>query len=248
MEFFFKAANEHSLHSPFLYGFYTNLKSFIRENAGQEEIEKIRREFLKDKTPVSGMDYGAGTRVGLPRTVSAIARHGISTSKDCLMLAHLVRYFHPETIIELGTSLGIATAYLANACDGTVYTFEGNEDLLRRAKQVSDRLSMKNTRFFHGNIDDTLPEALHGIDRVDLAVIDANHRGDALQRYFRWLREKMSDKSLIVVDDIRWSAGMYKAWQEITGNDCVAVSIDFYRKGLLFFDRGLQQGHFFLSL
>ncbi len=249
LEYFLKVVNEHSLQSPFVYEFYANLKQLISKEGGIEEIEAIRRKFLTDATPVTGTDMGAGSKVSTSKTIAKIARHGISTKRECVMLASLVKMFNPYIIVELGTSLGIATAYLAGANNkGTVFTFEGNKELVDIAGKVSERLSMKNIRFFHGNIDDTLPGVLNELEKVDMAIIDANHRGEALWRYFHWLKEKMSKAGLMVIDDIRWSAGMYRAWKEIINDEKVTLSMDFHKRGLLFFDSHLNKEHYVLSL
>ncbi len=248
LEYLLKVVNEHSLQSPFVYEFYTSLKQTIRKEEGAEEIENIRREFRTDSTLITGADMGAGSRVSAPKTISTIARHGISTKKECVMLASLVKMFRPGIILELGTSLGIATAYLADAYgDGLIYSFEGNEDLLDIANKVAQQLSMKNIRFFPGDIDDTLPTVLNELDMVDMAIIDANHRGDALLRYFHWIKEKMSQAGLMIIDDIRWSSDMYRAWKNIIKDEHVTLSLDLQKRGVLFFGNHLKE-HYFLSL
>ncbi|MEJ7676871.1 MAG: hypothetical protein WKG06_03140 [Segetibacter sp.] len=49
----------------------------------------------------------------------------------------IVNYYQANNIIELGTSLGITTSYLASAnLKGNVYTFEGAKQVAAIAKQT----------------------------------------------------------------------------------------------------------------
>ena len=149
--------------------------------------------------------------------------------------------------LELGTSLGIATSYLAKAKNvDLVYTFEGKQQLLKKARQLFDDLHINKIQIIEGDIDDELPATLDHIDHVDLAIIDANHQKKALLAYFNLLKAKVSSHGVIIIDDIRWSTDMYQGWLKLVKSNDVSLSMDFLNKGVLFFEKGIQKQHYIL--
>lgn len=251
IDYYLEVADQHSLQAPFIFEFYSSLIKGIENNAGIAEIEAIRKSLLKDMSKVSGNDLGAGSRLAKSsrnKTIAAIARHGISSKKECIFLSELAKSFQPQTCIELGTSLGIATSYLARSIkNGCIYTFEGNDELLQNANKVFSQLNIENVQIINGNIDKTLPIQLEQLDIVDLAVIDANHTCEALLGYFNLLKVKMNSAGIIIIDDIRWSVEMYCAWKKLILDETVTLSIEFLNNGVLFFEKGLQKQHYILS-
>ncbi len=251
LHYFLNVTDRHSLQAPFIFEFYTNLIHGIKNNNGIEEIESFRKIFLNDHTKIRGIDPGAGSRVTKSvhnNTIARTAKHGISSKKDCIFLSELVKLIQPETCIELGTSLGIATAYLAKSVrQGSVYTFEGNDTMAQKSKDLFHHLHCANVHLIKGNVDDTLPKRLAQLEAVDFAVIDANHTQSALLRYFDFLKVKMSGTGIMVVDDIRWSVDMYRGWKKIILDEAVTTSIEFLDKGVLIFKKHIQKQHYILS-
>ncbi len=246
-DYFLKVTDKHGLQAPFIFQFYSSLIEGLKENSGNPTIESWRESLLKNKNIVKGIDFGAGSRVK-SKTIASIARYGISSKKDCLLLHELIRIIQPKTCIELGTSLGIGTAYLAKAsADCNIYTFEGNGDLIRMSQALFAKLSINNIHNIQGSINDTLPEKLEELDIIDMVIIDANHTQGSLISYFNLLKPKMNDTGIMVIDDIRWSAGMYRGWKKIALDQQVTISLEFLNKGFLFFRKTRQKQHYILS-
>jgi hypothetical protein len=64
-------------------------------------------------------------------------------------------------------------------------------------------------------------------------------------RYFNIIAQKaVANKTIIVFDDIHWSAEMQRAWNEISADDRVATSIDLLRMGVVFFRSGCPKEHY----
>jgi len=251
VSYFLKVVDLHSLQAPFIYGFYSELMEGIKSRSLDPEIEDLRKLMQQNQSEIAGMDYGAGTKytsgTGI-RTISTIARKGISSPKTCRLLSHILHIQHPKTILELGTSLGLTTAYLSRSePESKIYTFEGNADLCKKAIKNWEQLKCKNIRLIKGNIDQTLPESLDHIPKVDFAIIDANHTKKALSDYYERIIQKITPNGMIFIDDIRWSVDMYDSWQGITKDPRVNVSIEFLQNGLLIFREGLSKQHYILS-
>ena len=108
-----------------------------------KEIEKWRDALVEDNTKIRTKDLGAGSRKSGNRKVKDIAANALSTKVQSEWLFGLVNYFGVKTIIELGTSLGVSTAYLASVRPTTkVYTFEGNPDILSIAQKGWQKASV----------------------------------------------------------------------------------------------------------
>jgi predicted O-methyltransferase YrrM len=99
-----------------------------------------------------------------------------------------------------------------------------------------------------GNLQATLPEFLQTVRKVDFVFMDANHRYKPTITYFQWLVSRISESSIVVLDDIHYSAEMEKAWNELKTHKLVYGSADLYRCGILFFDPSLNKQHVILQL
>ena len=247
IQYFFTVVDEHSIQAPFAFHLFNELKKSKKEVNANDSIEQFRRMYQKDHTIITGDDFGAGSMLSKQNTISTIAKHGISTEKDCLFLQKMAEICKAKICLELGTSLGIATSYLAKAkFVEHVYTFEGNEQLVKKSKKLFDDLQINKIQIVQGNIDEKLPERLENIDHVDFAIIDANHIEKALLAYYNLLKTKMSPHGIIMIDDIRWSTEMYRGWLKLVQSGDVSLSMDFLNKGILYFEKGIQKQHYVL--
>lgn len=114
-----KNGKGHGVHSPFVYDFIRHVLNDRRRPAVWERIERLRARLLKDDTWLEVEDMGAGSSVskGRRRRVGEIARHAAKPAKLGRLLFRIARYYRCERIVELGTSLGLSTAYLASGAE-----------------------------------------------------------------------------------------------------------------------------------
>ena len=240
------AVDEHSLHSPFFYDFYTRLVKPKR--AGRmASIELLRKKLLKDRRIISEEDYGS-RKSGRQRSVSEIARTTLTPGKFSENYHRIISDIKGKTILELGTSLGINTLYLAAAKETVVTTFEGSGAIADIASITFEFGAARNIKLIRGNIDTTLPAQLHAIRRIDFALIDANHRHEATVRYFEMLLPRIRETSVVVIDDIHSSKEMQRAWLFAPDHRLVYASADLFRCGILFFDPSLNKQHVILQV
>ena len=249
-KYFLKARGAHSIHSPFVFDFYSHVLKKENWNKDFEAIEAVRRrlEGQKNET-VQILDLGAGSKSGsaTERTVAQIARKSLKSSYWGRLFYNMIRYYNCENILELGTSLGVTTAYLAKAGkSGIVYSLEGCPGFIEIARQNFTRLNLKNVLTSEGNIDITLYKTLQQIGWLDFAFFDANHRYEPTKRYFEICMKKVKPHSIFIFDDIHWSEEMEKAWDEIRNDERVRISIDLFEIGIVFFKEGVEKQHFVL--
>jgi predicted O-methyltransferase YrrM len=81
-----------------------------------------------------------------------------------------------------------------------------------------------------------------------LVFIDGDHRGERLLEYLRIIRPQTDENTVIILDDIRWSASMEKVWKEIISQNEVSASIDLFRMGIIFFRKDINKRHFKIRL
>jgi predicted O-methyltransferase YrrM len=225
---------------------YIKAKSFSNE---WESIERKRKRLLNDNSQIKISDLGAGSKVEKSRyrKVKSIAQHSLSSPKFSQFLFRLIQDFKFKTIIELGTSLGVNTAYLATAkTDSSLATFEADPAALMIAKEVNK--NHHNIQFHQGDIAYLLPEFLHkSKPKIDLVYADANHTFEASIHYFNIILPYLQKESIYIMDDIHWSHGMKKAWEELKNREEISSSIDLFDAGLLFFNPDFKKQHYVLD-
>ena len=154
----------------------------------------------------------------------------------------MIDFYAPTQIIELGTSLGITTAYLASANSAArVTTFEGSTAVAQIAGQNHQLLGLKNIILLEGNFDEQLPKWLEQHKSIDFAFVDGNHAFKPTMTYFEALLEVVHENSILVFDDIHWSAEMEQAWAQISAHPRVTLSIDLFFIGVVFFRKEFAQ-------
>jgi predicted O-methyltransferase YrrM len=242
--------DEHSIHSPFFFDFYNKVIKSKTELSGFEEIEKTRTKLLQNQSEVSVKDLGAQSKhfKNSKRSIAQVAATSLSPEKITQFIYRLLSHLDAKHIVELGTSMGVTSLYMAKKENAFVNTFEGNPSMINIALTNFECFETKNINLIEGNIDDTLPKFLQIPMKIDFVLMDANHRYQPTLHYFHLLTKRIADKGVIVVDDIYNSEEMGRVWQKLKNHDLVYGSIDLFRCGILFFDPALNKQHYVWSL
>jgi predicted O-methyltransferase YrrM len=216
-------------------------------------IEGLRRRLLKDGSVLEVEDMGAGSIDGTSRVrrVADIARNAAKPARLGQLLFRLAKTYKPSVVVELGTSLGLSTAYLAAGAaagrgaegvgirGGGVWTIEGSGAVAKRAAGHLSELGLGlvgvsgRVEVVTGNFDLVLEPLLERTGPVDLAFVDGNHRYEPTLRYFDTLMRHSGREAMLVFDDIHWSADMERAWAEIKADPRVMLTIDLFFLGLV---------------
>lgn len=233
----------HNVHSPFVFDLITNVIEEKNPYYIYNKIEEIRLELLSDKSEIYVLDCGTGTS-GV-RKISEIASKSLKKPLDAQLLFRLVNQIDPSNIVELGTSLGLTTAYLASVDTRVpVYSFDASSELIAYAKKNSDRLNLFNVKYIEGDINSTLHNFLKELDELGFVFFDANHTEEATIQYFLECENKISNKTVFVFDDIHSSKGMEQAWCKIFSHPKVTVTIDLFKFGIVYFNPELKKQHY----
>ncbi|HEY0676916.1 MAG TPA: class I SAM-dependent methyltransferase [Chitinophagaceae bacterium] len=227
----------HGIHSPFIYQFVRQVLHNRRSYYSYGQIEAIRSLLLNDDTMIEVEDKGAGSAIAATkqRRIREIARTALKPPKYARLLFRMVDHYQPATILELGTSLGITTAYMAIANPSArIITIEGSPAIALKARENFSRLNIRNIQLVTDDFSNSLKPSLEALKPVDLVFVDGNHRKAPTLLYFEEILRYSHPETIIVFDDIHWSAEMEEAWSEIKGHPAVKCTVDLFLLGLVF--------------
>jgi len=212
------------------------------------KIESLRDELACSPDSISFMDYGAGQPNdhmssdemynGKLVTVSLerLSRYNSKSYPWTHLIFKIIRELKPSVCLELGTCIGITAAYQAAALEinqsGNLISLEGAEPLAIIARNNFKRLGLRRVTVRIGRFQDTLGEVLKEQAPINFAFIDGHHNGQATVGYLEDVLPFLSDGAVLLFDDILWSEGMKKAWQQIRAHRLVKTSVDLGVVGL----------------
>ena len=225
----------YGVHSPFFFDLINNLhRNKSKTPLVYNLAESWRKELLADSRKIWVDDFGTGR--SSYRRICDIASGSSVNRKYGLLLGYMATIAGRGPVIELGTSLGVGTMYLAEANrKSKVVTVEGSVKISQIASSGFSKAGFENIEMITGDFDDHIGQIAERYPSPGLVFIDGNHRGEALLRYFDVFAATVSQDSVIVADDIDYSRSMSVAWSIMKKDPRVTSSIDLGRMGLLFF-------------
>lgn len=242
--FYRKARTRYDIDSPFVSTFIEEVLEDKRQFYAFSLVKWVRRQLLRESRQLHINDHGAGSMVvrSNSRSVRHIARHGAIGDRQGRYLFRIAHYYHPQLIVELGTSLGISTLYLALADRRQqVISVEGSREIASRAAETFYQLRLQNISLMQQTFDEALAILLKENPQFDLVYLDGDHRKGSSIRYFNKMLPTFHQKSILIIADIYWSEEMQSAWQQIKGHPKVSIAIDLFDFGVLFFDPGIRE-------
>lgn len=248
--YYLKASNGrgHGMHSPFVFDFITNVLNDDLDFYAYNEIENLRKALLKDERIIEVQDFGAGSSQinTRQRKVADIAQYSLKPKKYAQLLFRMVNYYQLKNILEIGTSLGITTCYLAKpGKESKVITMEGADAIAAIAENNFQQLGLKNIEVVKGNFDVTLSSILHRPSSFDFIFIDGNHRKEPTLRYFEQLLPVTHNDTILIFDDIHWSKEMEAAWKTIKKHELVTTTIDLFFIGIVLLRKEFKEKQYF---
>ena len=249
LKFWFRSKNQHGVHSPFVYDLITKCFYDKKPKPIYKKLQAYRNELHQNSSSIHVTDLGAGSHITKQNTrvISKIAKSAGTTSSRSKLFYRLVNYFQFNTILELGTSLGIATysMSLANP-NAEITTIEGCPNISNFTKENLKKHQVTNVRILTGDFSKVI-QPLSG-NTYDFIYFDGNHQKEATLNYFETLLKAVHNDSVFIFDDIYWSKGMTEAWNNIIKHPEVTVSIDTFFWGIIFFRKEQKKEHFTIRI
>lgn len=249
LKFLWRSKNEYAVHSPFVFDLLTKCVYDKTNWPEYETLDSFRESLLANDAEIDVTDFGAGSRVfkSNRRKISAIAKNAGISRRRAKLLFRLARYFKPEQVLEIGTSVGLATSALSlGNPSGKITTLEGCPETASVAKKQLGKSGMNNVELIIGEFTSTIESFDIRHSTFDLIYFDGNHQKEATLQYFDLLLPTTGNDTVWIFDDIHWSADMEHAWETIRQNPNVTVTIDTFQWGLVFFRKEQEKEHFVL--
>lgn len=243
--FYLRAVTQYQLHSPFVYELVRAVLENRRWYYAFDDIEQLRQRLVTGNETVVYEDPGAKTGKHA-RWLREIASVSASSPRQGRRLFRLAQWLKPTRMVELGTSLGFGSAYLAaGGQPGMLDTIEGAEPLVRIAALNLEWLKLRNARVHHGRFENLLPELLRSGPAPDLIFFDGNHRAEPTMAYFETCLKHSGEKTLFVFDDVHWSAEMESVWEQLRQHPRVTITIDLWDFAVLSIDPAIKEKQHF---
>lgn len=245
LRFYWRAVTKYQLHSPVVFDLAQALLYDRRWYYAFNDIEAIRQRMLQSDVVLHFTDFGAGQASGsVP--LRRVARRSASSSQQGQRLFRLANWAQPRALLELGTSIGIGTMYLASGVrDARFITLEGAVDCAAVAQSNLALLGLPHVEVRSGEFDTTLTSALADVSPVDLVYLDGNHRRAATLAYFEQCLASAHTNAIFVFDDVYWSEEMTVAWTEIQNHPQVTTTVDFFDLSLAFINPDFREKQHF---
>jgi len=225
-----------------------------QEKVWIERIEERRRLTNSSTQIISYRDYGArspdaaltaaemaaGTTV--ERAVGEVCRIGSKPAASAVFLFALIRQQKPASCVEMGTCVGISGSYIAAALElnerGKMVTLEGGEPVAQVARENFAALALdRRVATIVGPFHRTLLAAFDAAKPIDFIFVDAHHDEQATKNYAATMLTFLADQAIAVFDDINWSEGMKRAWDNIRAAPYCAAHISLPDLGIAVIDQ-----------
>jgi len=249
IKFLRTSTNAHGVHSPFVYDFITKCL-YNKTPFSNSGTKRYRADLLSNKDQIKVTDFGAGSRVfeSDERSVSAIAKTAGISLKRANLMAKMMKYFEVEYALEIGTSLGVATASMSFGNPGSnIITLEGCKETAKVAKEYFTKFELNNIEVIIGEFKNTLPLVLKQ-NAFDLIYFDGNHQKEATIDYFIACLSNKQNNAIFIFDDIHWNREMEDAWDFIISHKETTISIDTYQWGIVFFRKEQRKEHYIIRV
>lgn len=242
--FYLKKDKKSRLNTPSIGSLRREIFENKRNYYALDKLDTLRDHLRRDKSKIQHTDFGAGSQYKTKdKTISSFVQSSASDKYKGEILFHLSRYFKPHKVLELGTNIGFGAAYLASANTFTeVKSLEGCPNLSGAARLILSSVGIKNVEIITGKFEDTLLDTCQEWGSIDMAFIDGDHSYLSTIDNYKIIKGFLHSKSVVIFDDIYWSDGMTKAWEEVKKDDDVVMSIDIFTLGILFFDKEIGIG------
>jgi predicted O-methyltransferase YrrM len=245
LKFYWHAVTKYQLHSPFVFELANAVLEDDRWYYAFRDVERVRGKMLESAVKLEVTDFGTG-KTKRHASVRQVVRQSSSSPRQGQMLFRLANWASPKTMLELGTSLGVGTMYLASGMRSARFvTLEGCADFAQVARTNLEILDLKNVEVVAGGFEKTLPQVLQNLQKLDFVFLDGNHRPEPTLRYFESCLPFSHEKTVFVFDDAYWSPDMTQAWEQIKQHPRVTSTVDFFDLSLAFINPEFREKQHF---
>ena len=161
------------------------------------------------------------------------------------LLFRLANYAEANTILEIGTSIGVSSIYLScSRKNARLVTLDEKSKTNEMALSLFKNYSSK-VDFRAGIVSDMLPQAIDELETIDFLLFHPrSYTLDSIHQMFEMCLEKSNSQSVFVIQDIYSSHAIKNWWNELVSDERVGITFDLYDMGIIFFDKKKIKQHY----
>jgi predicted O-methyltransferase YrrM len=191
-----------------------------------DEIEKLRLEMVSPGHPLNRLTV----RETQCRNYGAL-------------LFRIVNFFKCKNVLQIGSSTGIMSLYLAMASPKqcTCYALEERSGLLDVAKTFARTHQLNRLHFVEENYAVGLKRLHTSRFQADLIFINDLFNSQDLDEIVSLCQLLVHKKTVLIIDSIAKNKKRKNLWQKIKNHPQARSCIDLYALGIVFFDDNLPK-------
>ena len=223
----------HGVHSPLAYGLITKV---IEEKCPYyifEEIERIRQALIEDSTLIT---YPGRSGKITQHTIGEITLHECHHRRYGALLFRLVTFFKASSVLNVGSSSGVMSFYLASPHSNCrCVALERRQELVAVAEDKAKQLGMENLHFYLGTGLDDIEKVLQGQPGgFDLIFIDTAYDPELTGKIMSLCLQHFREGSVLIMDGINRNKSMQQLWKAIKLKIKGGITLDLYALGIIF--------------
>jgi len=226
------------IHSPYLFRLITAVLEEKLPFYHFARIECLRKEL---KTDIASFDKDTGKR-----NPNRFAKTEASCGQ---LLFRLIQDAHYKTVLELGTSTGLETQYMAFANQkARCISVTTSAEIAAIALEGFKKQGLKNIELLLLQNDETPEKILNELGTLDFVLFNKfSGEKENLIQFEKCLLKKNKD-SLFVFMNIHSNPDALNAWKTIRTHSEVQVTIDLYHLGIVIFNTMLEKKNYVIKI
>ena len=219
----------HGIHSPFIYNLITKVIEEKTPYYVFDDIENFRKKLLSLENPFNSITV----------TETQSKNYGA-------LLFRLVNFFKCRSVLQIGSSTGLMSLYLALPLQKSCicYALEERTGLLRNVRSFAENYALKNYHPVEGAYPECLCQLKQKISSFDFIFINLQGDSEKIRETLLLIETFITPDTVMVIDKIRQDKAMKKVWKEIKNRPDVRLTIDLLSLGLVFFNTRLHKQHY----
>ena len=232
-----EAKNRHGVHSPFVYRLIDEVIYDLHAKSDYPNLKHFCQILRYDDRSILVHDQSTSVKV--------FVKNKCKSLRSAQLIYRLANYFSPNQVIELGTSMGIDTAYVAkSAPQARIISMDQDVDTAAFTSENLAKQAIKNVQILTGDLSQVFPDVLAELQSLDFVLINRGHDKEAMINYLNQCVPKLKETSVVVVDAIYRDKEMNEFWQQMKIHPQITVTIDLFQMGLAFVRPQQAEEHF----
>ncbi len=228
LKYYFSALNKYKVHSPFVFDFLNEILEDDRIYYSFGVIENYRRNLLGNASKINNN--------GKAPTINQLTKSKSISDKIGQLLFKTVHLYKPNTILSIGSNLGIASLYqgMPNS-KAQLVSLESSIPIAQQTTHFIKQLGIKNIQLKAGNLGEVLPPTLKELTSIDQVYFNDFWGMKSTSNYFKTCAAYFNPNTVFIFREPYASEDSLAFWQKIKAHEKVKLSIDLYDLGFLFF-------------